>query len=90
MPRTTDIRGFTTYDTFQDSYGAEVRVKESSSAEEPKVWIFVAGGKTSGLSGIDRNDTNDGQAHLNEEQVDKVIAALQQWKKENGSARSGQ
>lgn len=33
-------RGFAIYAEFADSYGSEIRVQESSSAEGPHVWIF--------------------------------------------------
>lgn len=39
-------RGFATYATFTDSYGAEVRVQRSSSASGRRCWVFVSGGST--------------------------------------------
>ncbi len=65
-----DERGFITYDSIIDSYGAKVRVKESSSAECPKVWIFIEGGAT---------ENNDGAAHLNVEQAKLIRDALSKW-----------
>jgi hypothetical protein len=39
--RTVTERGFTIYDQFADTYGRDVRVQESSSAEGSHVWIFA-------------------------------------------------
>ncbi len=33
-------RGFAVYTMFEDTYGNNVRVQESSSAEGPHIWIF--------------------------------------------------
>lgn len=64
-------RGFHIYgDPFKDSYGADISVLESSSAEGPHVWVSVKGG------GI---NNNDGSAHLNEDQAKELIARLQTW-----------
>jgi hypothetical protein len=41
MPEKTTERGFGVYAEFTDSYGSEVRVQESSSAEGPRAWIFA-------------------------------------------------
>lgn len=62
-------RGFNVYDEFTDTYGVVARVQESSSAEEPRVWIFTAPDKGSASA-----------LHLNGEGVDRLIAALQEWK----------
>ncbi len=72
MPQRQTERGFNVYEEFRDMYGISVRIQESSSAEERRVWIF-----------LDDNGLSTG-AHLNEERVDKVIAALQEWKREHG------
>jgi hypothetical protein len=42
MTEKTTERGFGVYAEFTDSYGSEVRVQESSSAEGPRVWIFAS------------------------------------------------
>jgi hypothetical protein len=39
--RRTTPRGFTIYDQFTDGYRSEIRVQESSSAEDARVWIFA-------------------------------------------------
>ena len=39
--RSVTPRGFATYDEFTDTYGAKIRVQQSSSAEGPRVWIFA-------------------------------------------------
>lgn len=75
--RYTNDRGFIMYDTFLDDYGADVRVQESSSAEDPKVWIFVRGGSTAS-----KDKANDGQAHLDVEQAERVRDALDTFLKE--------
>lgn len=41
---TTDARGFSTFSTFEDTYGAKITVKESSADPLDKLWIFVEGG----------------------------------------------
>jgi hypothetical protein len=78
MPSIThDERGFIVFDTFADTYGSKVTVKESSSAEEYKVWVFVEPGQI----GV------QGAIHLNREGVDQLIAALDAWRQmDNGSA----
>jgi hypothetical protein len=69
-------RGFHGYgEPFRDSYGAELNVYESSSAEGPHVWLKVA---------CDPMVLRDqppgvGTAHLNEEQARALIARLQTW-----------
>lgn len=68
--KTTDARGFTQFTELTDTYGATVRVKESSSAEASKVWIFVQGGAVNG---------NNGAAHLDLEQARQVRDALDEW-----------
>ena len=40
--RSTTSRGFAVYDEFTDTYGSEIRVQQSSSAESPRVWIFTS------------------------------------------------
>jgi hypothetical protein len=60
----TTERGFDIYARITDTYGTEIRVQESSSAEEPRVWLFVSG---------------ENSAHLNREQVERLIAALNVW-----------
>ena len=65
-----DQRGFREYLSLADSYGANVHVKESSSAEGAHVWIFINGGGVS---------NNDGSAHLSRRQAKRVHAALARW-----------
>lgn len=68
--KVTNDRGFYSYAELEDSYGASVKVLESSSASGPHCWIMCYGG------GI-RN--NDGSAHLTPEQAREVVAGLQMW-----------
>ncbi len=56
-------RGFSIYDEVTDTKGNTVRIQESSSAEQPCVWMF--------------NDIGD--AHINVEQAKQVINALQEF-----------
>lgn len=70
MPIGFTERGFATYAHFQDTYGAEIIVRESSSAMESKVWIFTDGGGVT---------NNKGSVHLNLEQAKTIVAALQEW-----------
>lgn len=68
--RTVSERGFITYDRFEDSYGAEVKVTESSAASGPHVWVFIDGG------GI---EDNVGSSHLDPDQARRVRDALDTW-----------
>ncbi len=77
MPTGYTERGFTDYADFKDSYGAHVRVRESSAASEPKVWIFVDNRPVT--------DTN-GAIHLTVEQARVLIAGLQEWLDANTTA----
>lgn len=70
MNRSTTERGFVIYDEFTDTYGNGVRVQESSSAEEPRVWLFTDGAGT-------------GTPHLNIEQATRVRDALDAFISEN-------
>jgi hypothetical protein len=68
-----DSRGFTLFDTVTDCHGTTVQVKESSSAESYRVWLFLSG------------DT--GALELDRDGVDQLVAALQAWQEmDNGSA----
>lgn len=74
MPdRTVTPRGFTIYDQFTDTYGSDIRVQESSSAEEARVWIFA----TAAQSGAGASP------HLNVEQAGRVRDALDAFIREN-------
>lgn len=67
MARTTTPRGFHDYDSFRDTYGSEVTVRESSNASGPHVWVFCK----------ENPQMVDPSPHLNVEQARRVIAALQ-------------
>jgi hypothetical protein len=76
MPIGHTDRGFADYADFRDSYGAHVRVRESSAAAEPKVWIFV-----------DKIDIgNKGAIHLTVDQAKVLVAALKEWLDANTTA----
>lgn len=51
------------YDEFTDTYGHQIRVQESGSAEKPHCRIFI-------------RDSSSGAAHLNLEQAVRVRDAL--------------
>jgi len=69
MPIGHTERGFADYAEFNDSYGARVRVHQSSAASEPKVWIFVD----------NPNGDNHGAIHLTVEQTERLVVVLQEW-----------
>lgn len=68
-----DQRGFGIYTEFVDTYGASVRIKQSSSISK-RCWIYIEGGATAGTS-----SSNDGATHLNVVQAKMVIKALQKF-----------
>lgn len=67
-------RGFHSYgEPFRDTYGAELEVYESSSAEGPRVWLRIQGGHAN-----DRASDHH-VAHLNKRQALALIDRLQTW-----------
>lgn len=66
-------RGFHDYADFVDTYGINVRVRESSSAEGPHLWVFT--------KSTDRPGTpeSDGVTHLNVEQAKLLRDAIDYW-----------
>lgn len=69
-------RGFTWFVKFVDTYGADVSVVQSSSAERDALWIFIEGG---GIS------NNKGSSHLSIEQAKEVRDAINRWLKMIGA-----
>lgn len=65
--RTVSERGFISYDELTDSYGAQIRIAESSAASGPHCWLWTEGGSVKG---------NNGSAHLSLEQAIQVRDAL--------------
>ena len=65
--RTATVRGFIVYDKFIDTYGNEVRVQESSSAEGARIWIICHDVGS---------PAKDEAPHLNVEQAKRVRDAL--------------
>lgn len=63
-------RGFHGYAEINDTYGARVRVQDSSAATRTCVWIFVEGGAVDG---------NNGSAHLTQRQAIVVRDALTEF-----------
>ena len=55
---------------FKDSYGSQIEVSDSSSAEGRFIWLRIDGG---GIEG------NKGRAHLNRKQAKAIIDRLQAW-----------
>ena len=70
--RQTD-RGFDIYDEFIDSYGSQITVQESSLVA-PRVWVFVD-------STLYIKEKGTASMHLDMDDVDRLIAALQAWKR---------
>lgn len=68
-------RGFSVYAEYTDTYGSTIRVQESSHID-PRVWIFVECNSPEWLK------RGEGALHLDEEGVDRLIAALLHWKSE--------
>ncbi len=64
------------YAKFTDTYGAEVKVAQSSNASGSHVWIFVKGGAA--------NAGKDAAAHLSVEQAREVVGALTEWLEDFG------
>lgn len=100
MPeRSTTPRGFAVYDEFTDSYGARICVQQSSSAEEPRVWIFTehetsrlpdrfrgrlaAAGFTTPEQLAELAAFLQPSPHLDVEQAKRVIAALGEFVREH-------
>jgi hypothetical protein len=71
--RSTTPRGFSTYDEFEDGYGAKVVVRESSAAIGPCVWVFLEGG---GTERRDQGKINDGSGHFTYPQAIRLRNAL--------------
>src|SRR5256885_3979689 len=77
MPESYSPRGFAQYLTLQDSYGAEVRVYESSAAmmegedRGPWVWLNIEGGRL--------GSGNAGSSHLDIRHAVKVRDALSEF-----------
>lgn len=66
-------RGFADYANFVDTYGATVRVRQSSAALVDRVWVFIDKKTDPG------DDSNDGAAHLSKPQAIELVRALQEW-----------
>lgn len=66
-------RGFEVYAEFDDSYGSDVRVQESSSAGEPHVWIFCHNQR------YGQGEQKDFTPHLTVEQAKIVRDALDEF-----------
>lgn len=72
--RSATQRGFATYDEFNDRHGCEIRIRQSSLATEPAVWIFA--------SSHGKNEP----AYLTIEQAKRVRDALDVFIAENQEA----
>ena len=67
-------RGFSIYTEFLDTYGQEVRVQQSSSAEEDRVWIFC---NKEGKSGFEKfGEIHSYSPHLSRKQAFKLAKSL--------------
>ena len=67
-------RGFGIYAEFVDTYGQEVRVQQSSSAEADRVWIFC---NKDGKSGFEKSgEIHSYSPHLSRAQAIRLAKAL--------------
>lgn len=66
-------RGFAIYSEFKESYGAQVRVIESSLATAPRVWIFCE------KPNPNTHENEDQALHLSPNQARLLIGALNKW-----------
>ena len=73
--RSVTGRGFTIYDRFTDTYSSVIQVQESSSAEEPRCWIFADAAEPGCAA----------SPHLDVEQAKRVRDALNVFISEHGS-----
>lgn len=81
--RTKDVRGFTTFDEFECTYGTRIRVKESSAASDPHVWLFL----DQNPAILTKPEPGNAAAHLNLKQVDRLIEALTAIKRDHYQLR---
>lgn len=73
-----DSRGFRVYCELRHNYGGLVTVKQSSSAEGERCWIFIDNRGTQLIS------SPNGSAHLTRAQAKRVMLALQKFLEETG------
>ena len=71
--RTKDDRGLTTFADFRCAYGTEIRVKESSAASGPHIWIFME----EDLRIMTKAEPGMASAHLTFAQARKLVKALE-------------
>lgn len=75
MPARYTSRGFAAYAAIDTDYGHRIRVQESSSAEEPKCWLF-----------IEPSEVVDGyNVHVTGAQAVQLIAALSEFVQDAGT-----
>jgi hypothetical protein len=67
-----DSRGFETACEFKCTYGSTVRVKESSAASAPHIWLFV----DNDLRVLSSSKPGSGAAHLTIKQARILARAL--------------
>lgn len=100
--RSATPRGFTVYDEFTDSYGSKVRVQQSSSATERRVWIFAehagthlrdgqrerlaAAGFRTPVQLAELAAMLEPSPHLDVEQAKRLVAALGEFIAEYGDS----
>lgn len=73
-------RGFVIYDEFTDTYGNDVRVQESSLAEDARLWIF-ADETVSPYFNPEHPAFTAGKVgiHLNVDQAIRIHTAIHEW-----------
>ena len=63
---------------FKDTYGARVRVSDSSSASAPHMWLWCEGGNIEG---------NNGSIHLNKKMAKELGEVLLKFARDGSLAR---
>lgn len=86
--RTVTPRGFTVYDEFTDTYGATIKVQQSSSASGPRCWIFASAsaGERDTMPPRTWPAGSDPSPHLDVAQARRVRDALDAFIREHDDA----
>jgi hypothetical protein len=70
--KTTDQRGFTAFDEFKCTRNTNIRIKESSAASDPHIWLFLDEDATV----FTRPTPGSAGAHLSIENAERLRDAL--------------
>ena len=82
MPK-KDVRGFTSFGVFKCTYGTNVRVKESSAASKPHIWLFL----DEDHAVMERSKKGEAAAHLTLANARRLIRNLETAIKNHYQAR---